>query len=105
MSAGPVSAYDVVGMRGRGYRPDQVDRATAELTAERDRALAEVARLADRVEELGAETARLMETAAALPVQDYAELGERARRILALAEEEARALQDGAVAAGQALRD
>ncbi|MGW4255491.1 hypothetical protein ACWEK7_29020, partial [Streptomyces californicus] len=70
MSAGPVSAYDVVGMRGRGYRPDQVDRATAELTAERDRALAEVARLADRVEELGAETARLVETAAALPVQD-----------------------------------
>ncbi|CAM5548203.1 Cellulose-binding protein OS=Streptomyces sp. ACT-1 OX=1609288 GN=SACT1_4690 PE=4 SV=1 [Streptomyces griseus subsp. griseus] len=39
MSAGPVSAYDVVGVRGRGYRPDQVDRATAALIAERDAAL------------------------------------------------------------------
>lgn len=105
MSAGPVSAYDVVGVRGRGYRPEQVDRATAALIAERDAALDELARLTGRVEELLAESARLAETVATLPVQDYAELGERAQRILALAESEAEALDADAVAAGQALRD
>ncbi len=105
MSAGPVSAFDVVGVRGKGYRPEQVDRAMAALTAERDGALAELARLTGRVEELLAEAARLAETVATLPVQDYAELGERAQRILALAEGEAQALEAEAVAAGQALRD
>ncbi|EHM30972.1 hypothetical protein SPW_0657 [Streptomyces sp. W007] len=70
-----MSAYDVVGVRGRGYRPEQVDRATAALTAERDGALDELARLTGRVEELLAESARLAETVATLPVQDYAELG------------------------------
>ncbi|MYT81137.1 hypothetical protein YW3DRAFT_04241 [Streptomyces sp. MnatMP-M77] len=105
MSAGPVSAYDVVGVRGRGYRPDQVDRATAALIAERDAALDELGRLTGRVEELLAESARLAETVATLPVQDYAELGERAQRILALAVSEAEALDAGAVAAGQELRD
>ncbi|MYR39196.1 cellulose-binding protein, partial [Streptomyces sp. SID4944] len=67
MSAGPVSAFDVVGMRGRGYRQDQVDRAVAERTAERDRALAEVVRLEGLAQELAAEAARLAETVAALP--------------------------------------
>ncbi|MEV7950061.1 cellulose-binding protein [Streptomyces rubiginosohelvolus] len=105
MSAGPVSAFDVVGVRGKGYRPEQVDRAMAALTAERDGALAEIARLTGRAEELHAEAARLAETVATLPVQDYAELGERAQRILALAGDEAQALEAGAVAAGQALRD
>ncbi|MGW8986894.1 cellulose-binding protein, partial [Streptomyces parvus] len=105
MRAGPVSAFDVVGALGKGYRPEQVDRMVATLTAEGDRALAEVARLTGRVEELLAEAARLTETVATLPVQDYAELGERAQRILALAEDEARELEAGAVAAGQALRD
>ncbi|NED00955.1 cellulose-binding protein, partial [Streptomyces sp. SID6648] len=99
MSAGPVSAFDVVGVRGKGYRPEQVDRAMAALTAERDGALAEIARLTRLGEELHAEAARLAETVAALPVQDYAELGERAQRILALAESEAEALEAEAVAA------
>ncbi|WDG30791.1 cellulose-binding protein [Streptomyces sp. CA-278952] len=105
MSAGPGSAYDVVGVRGRGYRPEQVDRVAAALVAERDGALAELTRLTGRVEELLAESARLAEAVATLPVQDYAELGERAQRILALAESEAEALDADAVAAGQALRD
>ncbi|MYW27873.1 cellulose-binding protein, partial [Streptomyces sp. SID2119] len=64
MSAGPVSAFDVVGVRGRGYRPEQVDRAVAERSAERDRALAEVVRLERLAQELAAEAARLAETVA-----------------------------------------
>lgn len=39
MSGGPVSAHGFVGVRGRGYRPEQVDRMVASLSAERDGAL------------------------------------------------------------------
>ncbi|MFD5647742.1 cellulose-binding protein, partial [Streptomyces anulatus] len=69
MSAGPVSAYDVVGVRGRGYRPEQVDRATAALIAERDGALGELARLTGRGEVLLGESARRGETGATRPGQ------------------------------------
>ncbi|MFF0336748.1 cellulose-binding protein [Streptomyces fimicarius] len=106
MSAGPVSAsFDVVGVRGRGYRPEQVDRAVAARTAERDSALAKVSRLTALAEELAGEAARLAETAAALPEPDYAELGERAQRILGLAREQAAALRADAETAGQELAD
>ncbi|NEB72336.1 cellulose-binding protein, partial [Streptomyces fulvissimus] len=98
MSAGPVSAFDVVGVRGRGYRPDQVDRAVAARTAERATALAEAERLERLAQELAAEAARLAETVAGLPEQDYAELGERAQRILGLAREQAESLRADAEA-------
>ncbi|NED12280.1 cellulose-binding protein, partial [Streptomyces sp. SID9124] len=84
MSSAPGSAYGFVGVRGRGYRPEQVDRFVAELSAERDAAVAGVARLTARAEELAAESARLAEVVARLAPADYASLGERAQRILAL---------------------
>ncbi|NEC09963.1 cellulose-binding protein, partial [Streptomyces sp. SID7909] len=69
-----------------------MDRFVAELAAERDGAVDRVARLTERAEELAAESARLDGAVARLAPPDYGPLGERALRILALAEEEAGAL-------------
>ncbi|MCG7529671.1 cellulose-binding protein, partial [Streptomyces sp. OfavH-34-F] len=105
MSAAPGSAYGFVGVRGRGYRPEQVDRVVAVLSAERDEAVARAAALTGDAERLAAESARLAEVVARLEPQDYTSLSERARRILALAVEEAAALTDAARDEAQALRD
>lgn len=116
MSSAPVPAHGFVGVRGRGYRPEQVDRVVAELSAERDGAQEQVARLTALVETLIAESARLDEAVAVLAPQDYASLGERAQQILALAEGEAetvrsaaledvRSLQDAVDASARALRE
>ncbi|WP_326697941.1 cellulose-binding protein [Streptomyces sp. NBC_01754] len=105
MSGGPVSAYDFVGVRGRGYRPEQVDRVVAGLSGERDEALERLARLTVLAEELAAESARLREVVASLAPQTYASLGERAQRILALATAEAEAARGAAAEEAQALWD
>ncbi|MFF2011587.1 cellulose-binding protein [Streptomyces sp. NPDC058195] len=118
MSSVPVSAHGFVGIgvRGRGYRPDQVDRAVSALSAERDEALAEVDRLTVLVGELSAESVRLAEVVATLAPQNYESLGGRAQQILALTEgeaesvrgaalEQAQALREAAESAGRALRD
>ncbi|MYX73837.1 cellulose-binding protein, partial [Streptomyces sp. SID3915] len=105
MSGGPVSPYGFVGVRGRGYRPEQVDRAVAALSGEREEALERLARLTALAEELTAESARLREVVASLAPQTYVSLGERAQRILALAEEEAEAARAAAAEEAQALRD
>ncbi|MFB8118841.1 cellulose-binding protein [Streptomyces sp. NPDC055962] len=105
MSGGPVSAHGFVGGRGRGYRPEQVDRAVASLSAERDGALDRLSRLTALAEELAAESARLGEVVASLAPQTYQSLGERAQQILALAEAEAEAAGSAAQDEAQALRD
>ncbi|MGW1230853.1 cellulose-binding protein, partial [Streptomyces sp. NPDC002530] len=105
MSSAPVSAYGFVGVRGRGYRPEQVERVTAGLTAERDGARERLAELTALAESLVAESARLDEVVAGLEPQDYASLGERAQEILALAEDEAQAVLTAAREEAQALRD
>ncbi|WP_406148328.1 cellulose-binding protein [Streptomyces sp. NBC_01012] len=105
MSGGPVSAHGFVGVRGRGYRPEQVDRKVASLSAERDEALERISRLTERAEALAAESARLGEVVASLPPQTYQSLGERARQILALAEAEAEAARGAAIEEAQTLRD
>ncbi|MEU9089872.1 cellulose-binding protein [Streptomyces sp. NPDC048428] len=105
MSSAPVSAHGFVGVRGRGYRPEQVDRTVATLSAERDGALEQVAALTALAERLVAESARLDEAVAALAPQDYASLGERAQQILALAEGEAETVGATAQEESQALRD
>ncbi|WP_327177474.1 cellulose-binding protein [Streptomyces sp. NBC_01335] len=105
MSAAPVSGHGFVGGRGRGYRPEQVDRFVAALSAERDAALDELSRLTARAEELAAESARLTEQVAGLAPQTYQELSERARSILALTEEEATESGAAAQEAAQAVRD
>ncbi|WP_371772764.1 cellulose-binding protein [Streptomyces sp. NBC_01438] len=105
MSSAPVSAHGFVGVRGRGYRPEQVDRMVAGLSAERDEAQEQVARLTALAETLIAESARLDEAVAVLAPQDYASLGERAQQILALAEGEAEALRGAALEESQSVRD
>jgi cell division septum initiation protein DivIVA len=105
MSSAPVSAHGFVVVRGRGYRPEQVDGKVSDLVAEREEAWDEVARLTALAEELAAESAGLNEAVAQLAPQDYASLGERAQRILALAKSEAGALRGGAQEEAQALRD
>ncbi|MGW1090773.1 cellulose-binding protein [Streptomyces sp. NPDC002596] len=105
MSAAPVSAYGFVVVRGRGYRPEQVDGRAADLSAERDKAWEKVSRLTALAEELEAESARLAEVVATLAPPTYASLGERAQEILALADAEAQAVRGTAQEEAQALRD
>ena len=90
MSSGTsVSPHGFVAGRGRGYRPEQVDALAAELSRARDDARERAARLTVRVEELEAEAQRLRLAVTRLAPQTYESLGDRAREILALAEEEA----------------
>ncbi|MFE4846553.1 universal stress protein [Streptomyces sp. NPDC056689] len=90
MSSGAsVSPHGFVTGRGRGYRPEQVDALAAELSQGRDDARERVALLTARVEELEAEAQRLRLAVTQLAPQTYESLGDRAREILALAEEEA----------------
>ncbi|WP_392671143.1 cellulose-binding protein [Streptomyces sp. LN785] len=105
MSAAPVSAHGFAVMRGRGYRPEQVDGAVAGLSAERDAAWEKLSRLTALAEELEAESVRLAEAVAVLAPQTYASLGERAQEIVALAEAEVRAVRGAAQEEAQALRD
>ncbi|MFI6059912.1 cellulose-binding protein [Streptomyces sp. NPDC051286] len=105
MSAAPVSAHGFVVVRGRGYRPEQVDGRVADLSADRDEAWEKASRLTALAEELEAESARLTEVVATLAPQTYASLGDRAQEILALAYEEAQAVRSTAQEEGRALRD
>jgi len=83
-------------VRGRGYRTDQVDAYTAELSRVRDAAWERAARLTVLAREMEEELLRLREVVAGLEEQTYELLGERARRILLLAQEEAAALRETA---------
>ncbi|MEU7553764.1 cellulose-binding protein [Streptomyces sp. NPDC044571] len=78
-------------VRGRGYRTDQVERYLARLSGSRDEAWERAARLTVLARQMEAEAERLREAVAQLAPhgQTYDELGERARRILLLVEEEA----------------
>lgn len=83
-------------VRGRGYRPDQVDRKVARLTDERDAAGERAAELTGLAEELAAEADRLRSLVANMPPQDYEGLGRRAQQLLSLAESEAAELRSAA---------
>ncbi|MFE2041014.1 DivIVA domain-containing protein [Streptomyces sp. NPDC059477] len=96
-----VSPQGFVTVRGRGYRPDQVDAFTEALSQDRDAAWERAARLTVLAKNMEAEAGRLRETAAGLPPQTYECLGERAQRVLRLAQEEADAVRDGVRRAGQ----
>ncbi|MFJ5097057.1 MULTISPECIES: cellulose-binding protein [unclassified Streptomyces] len=91
--------------RGRGYRPEQVDRHLAALSDERDGAWERAARLTVLAEEMAAEAVRLREHAEALPPQRYESLGDRARSILELAEQEDERLVREAEASAQAFAE
>ncbi|MCX4990400.1 MULTISPECIES: cellulose-binding protein [unclassified Streptomyces] len=96
MSSTSVSPHGFVAVRGRGYRPEQVDAYAAALSRDRDAAWERAARLTVLAKDMEAESERLREAVTRLAPQTYEELGERARRIFQLGEEEAEALRDEA---------
>ncbi|WP_328970087.1 cellulose-binding protein [Streptomyces sp. NBC_00239] len=87
-----MSPQGFVTVRGRGYRPQEVDRRVAALSASRDEAWERAARLTVLAKRMEAEAAGLREAVAQLAPQTYDLLSERARRILGLAQEEAEEL-------------
>ncbi|MET9935363.1 MULTISPECIES: cellulose-binding protein [unclassified Streptomyces] len=91
--------------RGRSYRPEQVDRFLAALSAERDGARERAVLLTALVAEREKELAGLRALVEELPPQRYESLGERARKILEFAEAEDEALVRAAEADAQALAE
>ncbi|MFD1833386.1 cellulose-binding protein [Streptomyces desertarenae] len=90
-------------VRGRGYRPEQVDRVTDGLHRELEEAQERLIRLGVLVGELEGEADRLRSAVAALPPPSFEALGERAGRLLAEVEAEAGELRARAEAeAGEA---
>ncbi|GHA15847.1 hypothetical protein GCM10010372_14560 [Streptomyces tauricus] len=96
-SVSSVSSPGFETVRGRGYRPAQVDAYAAELSAGRDAAWERAARLTVLAREMEAESLRLREVVTALAPQTYETLGDRARRLFELGEEEAAALREDAL--------
>nr|WSY54327.1 cellulose-binding protein [Streptomyces sp. NBC_00886] len=101
MSSASASPRGFVAVRGRGYRPDQVDAYAAALSQHRDAAWERAARLTVLAKDMEAEAERLRETVARLAPQTYETLGERAQRLFRLGEEEAAALRECARRAAQ----
>ncbi|MER6674908.1 cellulose-binding protein [Streptomyces sp. NPDC000983] len=96
MTGTPVPSHGFSAVRGRGYRPEQVDAYAAALCRDRDDAWERAARLTVLAKEMEGEAERLRETVARLAPQTYDTLPERARQILRLGLEEAAALREGA---------
>ncbi|MFF8993351.1 DivIVA domain-containing protein [Streptomyces sp. NPDC014983] len=83
-------------VRGRGYRPDQVDAYLEALSGDRDAAWERAARLTVLAKDMAAEAARLREVVSRLRPQEYDTLDEGARQLFRLALEEARQLGERA---------
>ncbi|MEV6169487.1 cellulose-binding protein [Streptomyces sp. NPDC051954] len=96
MSSASVSPHGFVAVRGRGYRPEQADAYIAALSRDRDAAWERAARLTVLAKEMDAEAARLGEVVSQLGPQTYEALGESARRLFRLVEEEGTAVREGA---------
>ncbi|MER5181782.1 cellulose-binding protein [Streptomyces sp. NPDC002896] len=92
MSSASVSPHGFVVVRGRAYRPGQVDAYVTRLAKERDEAWERAARLTVLAKGMETEAERLREVVTGLAPQTYETLGERAQRILALGKEEAAAV-------------
>ncbi|MFF7737968.1 cellulose-binding protein [Streptomyces sp. NPDC007984] len=98
MSSATASSHGFRAVRGRGYRPEQVDAYADALSAERDTAWERAARLTVLARRMDEELQRLREAVAGLAPQTYDTLGERARRLFELGEQEATAVREGALA-------
>jgi cell division septum initiation protein DivIVA len=96
MSSASVSPRGFVAVRGRGYRPDQVDAYAAAISQHRDAAWERAARLTVLAKDMDAEAERLREAVSRLAPQTYETLGERAQRLFQLGVEEAAALRESA---------
>ncbi|MFE8948116.1 cellulose-binding protein [Streptomyces sp. NPDC007856] len=96
MSSASVSPQGFVTVRGRGYRPEQVDAWMEELSQDRDAAWERAARLTVLAKDMEAEAARMREVVARLAPQTYESLGEGARRVYQLVLEMAADLRERA---------
>ncbi|MGW2963353.1 cellulose-binding protein [Streptomyces sp. NPDC001220] len=96
MSNASMPPYDFVTVRGRGYRPEQVDTFLAALSQDRDAAWERAARLTVLAKDMEAEFARVRAVVEQLPPQTYETLGDRAQRIFRLVVDEASALRGNA---------
>ncbi|GHH79991.1 hypothetical protein GCM10018793_34020 [Streptomyces sulfonofaciens] len=105
MSTASASPHGFAAVRGRGYRPGQVDVCVRGLSRERDEAWERAARLTVMAKEMEAELARLDSAAARLAPQTYETLGVRARQLLALTQEEASAVRAGAEEEARRIRE
>jgi hypothetical protein len=91
-----MSPYCFVTVRGRGYRPEQVDTFMAALSEDRDAAWERAARLTVLAKDMEKEAERLRAVVAELAPQTYESLGDRAQRVYRLVLEEASALCENA---------
>ncbi|MFD9909919.1 cellulose-binding protein [Streptomyces sp. NPDC059063] len=98
MSGSGASPHGFVSVRGRGYRPEQVEAYADALSRDRDAAWERAARLTVLARDMGEEAARLGEAVGRLAPQTYETLGQRAQYLLALSEEEAAAVREAAAA-------
>ncbi len=96
MSSATVSPRGFVAVRGRGYRPDQVDAYAAAISQYRDAAWERAARLTVLAKDMEAEAGRMRVAVSRLAPQTYEALGERAQRLFQLGVEEAAALRESA---------
>ncbi|MET7567278.1 cellulose-binding protein [Streptomyces sp. NPDC005492] len=96
MSSASAQPRGFVAVRGRGYRPDQVDAYGEALSRHRDAAWERAARLTVLAKDMEADAQRLREAVAGLAPQTYEALGEGAQRLFQLGEEEAAAVRESA---------
>ncbi|MFJ4472715.1 DivIVA domain-containing protein [Streptomyces sp. NPDC089424] len=96
MSSASVSSHGFAPVRGRGYRPEEVDAYIEALSEDRDAAWERAARLTVLAREMEEELEDLRETLAELPPQTYESLGEGARLLFQAAQDEAAAVRERA---------
>lgn len=91
-----MSPYGFVTVRGRGYRPDQIDAFLVALSLDRDAAWERAARLTVLAKDMEAEAVRMRAVVEQLPPQTYETLGDRAQRVFRLVVDEASAVRENA---------
>ncbi|MEU5710104.1 cellulose-binding protein [Streptomyces flaveolus] len=96
MSSASMPPHGFATVRGRGYRPDQVEAYLEALSEDRDAAWERAARLTVLAKDMGAEAALLREAVEQLPPQTYETLGERARQLYQFVLDEADHLRERA---------
>ncbi|MFG3225823.1 hypothetical protein ACGF07_13715 [Kitasatospora sp. NPDC048194] len=89
----------------RGYAPEQVDRALAALTAQRDEAWERLSVLGAGIRQMEARLADIRRAADEAPEPDYQVLSEQAAGLAAMAQNEARAVKERAERFAEDLRD
>ncbi|MCX4747105.1 hypothetical protein OG455_16525 [Kitasatospora sp. NBC_01287] len=89
----------------KGYAPEQVDRALAALTGQRDHAWHRLSQLGAQIRELETALAAAREAAAQAPEPDYTTLSEQAGDLMAIAENEARQIREKSERSAEDTRD